>query len=217
MLHVYGVSPSPYVRKVLTCLDLKGLPYEQTMIMPMATPDDYDQISPLRKIPAITDGDVTLCDSSVICEYLQDTYPDTATMPSNPADKARARWLEEYADSKLSEVASGLYFEAVLKPFMLKPESDADKVQAFKQEKLPEQLDYLETQVPEQDFLFGEQPMTADIALITHFINAGYAGFEIDAARWPHFSAYMQRITTLPVMEKRLAHEAELLAQLAAA
>lgn len=216
MLHVYGVSPSPYVRKVLTCLDLKGLPYKQTMIMPMATPEEYDQISPLRKIPAITDGDVTLCDSSVICEYLQDAYPDIATMPDNAADKARARWLEEYADSKLSEVASGLYFETVLKPFLMKEESDLEKVKQLKQEKIPAQLDYLETQVPEQGFLFGEQPMTADIALITHFINAGYAGFEIDAARWPHFSAYMQRIITLPLMEKRLAHEAELLAQLTA-
>lgn len=214
MIHVHGVSLSPYVRKVLTCLDLKGLDFEQSMVMPMATPEDYDKISPLRKVPAITDGELNLCDSSVICEYLDEAYPDVPTMPKSVTDRARARWLEEYADSKLSEVASGLFFEVVLKPMMLKQDTDAERVERLKSEIIPEQLDYLETQVPEKGFLFGETAMLADMALITHFINASYAGFVVDAGRWPRFSTYMQRLLALPIMVKRMAHEAEMVEQL---
>ena len=181
------------------------------MVMPMATPEDYNKISPLRKVPALQDGDLTLCDSSVICEYLDEAYPERATMPASPADRAKARWLEEYADSKLSEVASGLFFEVVLKPMMMKQASDADKVKALTEDKIPAQLDYLETQVPEKDFVFGATAMVVDIALITHFINASYAGFIVDAQRWPIFAAYMQRLLDLPNMKKRLAHEAQVM------
>jgi glutathione S-transferase len=212
MIQLYGVSPSPYVRKVLTCLELKGLNYQQTDVMPMATPEDFINISPLRKVPAIQDGDFTVSDSSVICEYLEDRYPHIATRPTEAEDKARARWLEEFADSKLAELAGGIFFERYLKPLMMQAESNEERVTHIIEELLPPQLDYLETQLPKQDFLFGKTLMVADIALITHFINAAYAGYQIDETRWPQLCAYIERVKAHPVVAKRLAAEAEYIA-----
>ena len=48
----------------------------------------------------------------------------------------------------------------------------------------PRALDYLEGQLPAAGFLFGEIGL-ADIAIASFFRNADYAGFTIDAGRWP--------------------------------
>ncbi|NRB41184.1 MAG: glutathione S-transferase family protein [Pseudomonadales bacterium] len=215
MIKVHGVCPSPFVRKVLTCLELKGLDYERLDVMPMATPEDYIKLSPLLKVPALEDGDFSLCDSSVICEYLQDQYPETATAPTDPQQKAKARWLEEYADSKLAELASGLFFERVLKRLIKKQDADEQRVKRIIDELLPPQLDYVESQVPENGYLFGEKLMLADIALTTHFINAEYAGYTVDADKWPKFSAFIARVKAHPIVSQRLAEEAEFMQAIA--
>ena len=52
----------------------------------------------------LIDGDLVIPDSTVICEYLDDRYPDKSLYPADPAQRARARWLEEFADSRLGDV-----------------------------------------------------------------------------------------------------------------
>jgi glutathione S-transferase len=100
MIVLHGNSASPYVRKVLAVLALKSLPYEQTQQMPFSKDAEFQKISPLGKIPALQDGDLSLCDSTVICEYLEDTYRNVRVYPENIKDKAKARWLEELAGQK---------------------------------------------------------------------------------------------------------------------
>src|SRR5262245_746078 len=101
---VVGSYLSPYVRKVLVCLDLKGVAYEIDPIVPFLGDQRFTQLSPLRRIPVLMDDRVTLADSSVICEYLEDRHPEPALRPRDVAARARARWLEEFADTRLGDV-----------------------------------------------------------------------------------------------------------------
>ncbi|HTF02001.1 MAG TPA: glutathione S-transferase family protein, partial [Bradyrhizobium sp.] len=113
-MKVIGNYISPYVRKVLACLHLKGLSYEIDPIIPFYTGEDLTKLNPLRRIPVLIDGDLTLCDSSVICQYLEEAYPDRPLLPANAKDRARARWLEEFADTRLGDVFIwGLFFPVV--------------------------------------------------------------------------------------------------------
>src|SRR5688500_16269072 len=89
-VQIIGSYISPYVRKVLAVLDLKGIAYEIDPIVPFFGDDRFTKISPLRRIPVYSDGKVTLCDSTVICEYLEDRHPTPALYPREPADRARA-------------------------------------------------------------------------------------------------------------------------------
>ncbi|KPK16759.1 MAG: glutathione S-transferase, partial [Myxococcales bacterium SG8_38] len=68
---IVGSYLSPYVRKVLVVLDLKGIAYEIDPIIPFMGDDRFSQISPVRRVPVLMDDRVTLADSSVICEYLE--------------------------------------------------------------------------------------------------------------------------------------------------
>jgi glutathione S-transferase len=65
---IIGSYLSPYVRKVLVVLELKGIPYEVDPIVPFYGDDRFSEISPIRRIPVLIDDQVTLPDSSVICQ-----------------------------------------------------------------------------------------------------------------------------------------------------
>ena len=53
-------------------------------------------------------------------------------------------------------------------------------------------LDYLESQLPEQGFLFGEIGV-ADIAIAAFFRNAAFSRYRVDAERWPRTAAFVER------------------------
>ncbi|CAH0990667.1 putative GST-like protein YibF [Sinobacterium norvegicum] len=211
MITLYGASLSPYVRKTLVALAIKNLPFEQIQQMPFAKDAEYQKISPLGKIPALKDGDFTISDSAVICQYLDDSYPELALYPSDPQDKARARWYEELGDSQIGEYASGIFFQRFMRPFAFKQDPDEELVEKLINKKLPPILDYLETEVPAQGFMFGEQLMIADIALCSSFFNAGYAGYEVDSTLWPGVSAFIARVKSHPAVAPLLAAEAKTL------
>lgn len=213
MNKLYGAALSPMVRKVLMSLEIKGLDFEHEVVIPGMTPEGYEKVSPLKKIPAFVDESVSLADSSVICEYLEDRYPETPLYPSDPASKAQARWLEEYSDTVLLEVLGGnLFFERVVKPLM-GMETDEEKVQKSLKEKVPAVLDYVESVLPEEGFLLGDQLMMADIAIGSHLINAGYAGFEPDAEAYPKLSAYMEKIRGNSAFQLRIEADSKFIGQ----
>ena len=72
-VRIIGSYLSPYVRKVLVCLHLKGVPYEIDPIVPFMGGDRFSTLSPLRRVPVLVDDGVTLADSTVICQYLAPT------------------------------------------------------------------------------------------------------------------------------------------------
>lgn len=82
-----GSYLSPYVRKVLVCLDLKGLPYRIDPVKPYLSKPEFDEITPLRRIPVLIDETGVYRDSTVICECLEDRYPQPALFPADAATR----------------------------------------------------------------------------------------------------------------------------------
>ena len=213
MIQLYGVAGSPFVRKVLFVLAVKELPFEHIQQMPFARDPEYLKINPLGKIPSLRDGDVLLCDSTVICEYLEDAYPEHPVYPLDIPGKARARWLEELAGSRVTELAAGIFFQRYMRPKVLKQEPDEALIEKIINKQLPPMLDYLESQVPGEGFLFGDNITLADVSLLSPFVNAGYAGFAVDPSRWPVFVGWMERVKSQPVVARLLADSAAAMGQ----
>lgn len=191
---IVGSYLSPYVRKVLVCLDMKGVPYEIDPIVPFYGNDEFSRVSPVRRIPVLIDDLVTLADSTVICEYLEERYPAPSLFPTGPVARARARWLEEFADSRLGEVFIWrLFNQLVIRRFVWKETPDESVVRKAREEEIPQILDYLEGELPASGCRFG--PMcVADIALASFFRNAQFARWAIDAGRWPTTAAWLAHV-----------------------
>jgi len=214
---VHGVPPSPYVRKVLITLELKGIGYELDPVNPMEKTPEFLAISPMGKIPGFTDDKVTTADSTVICEYLEERYPQNSIFPESLEDRTRARYLDEYGDTKLSEVLGPpLFFERVIKPRVFKEETDEARVQDNIENNIPPVFDYLESTVPAEEFFFGETLSIGDITFGCFFLNARYAKFEVDGSRWPALSAYVNRLLDHAAFQKRAAADHQFFTQPAA-
>lgn len=210
MIKIYGVHGSPFVRKVLVALDLKGLAFEMIPQMPFNGDKEYLKINPLGKIPAMVDGDLTLGDSKVICRYLESAYPEPTLYPTDLKQRAMADWYEDLCGGPVAELAAGIFFQRFMRPFAFKQEPDEELVANIIDKKLPPMLDYLESQIPSDGFLFGEFSM-ADMAIVSPFINAGYAGYAIDASTWPKMAGLFARVKVLPSVAAVLEQEAKAL------
>jgi glutathione S-transferase len=207
LMKIIGSFVSPYVRKVLACMNLKGLDYEVDPVTPFFGNDEFERLSPLRRIPVLVDGDISLSDSSVICAYLDEAYPGRPLLPSDPKDRARARWLEEYSDTRLGDLFIwSLFYQKVVRPAVWGEQPDEERVAKTLGEGLPRELDYLERELPASGFLFGEIGL-ADISVATFFRNGAYAGFEADPGRWPTVAGFVERTLSHPCIASLLPFE----------
>jgi glutathione S-transferase len=207
VIKLYGNSLSPYVRKVMLVLDAKGIPYENDPLSPVMNPsEEFLRISPLRKIPVLRDGDFVLPDSSVICRYLEDVHPEPAIYPRDPRARAFACWIEELADTRLTDCLAPIAGERLFKPRFLKQPPDEVNVARLIRDELPGPLAYLESIAPSTGFACGELSI-ADLALGSAFSNARYAGYAPDAAEHPRLRALLKRIWATPLFAAQLARE----------
>ncbi|MCL6728814.1 glutathione S-transferase family protein [Sphingomonas hankyongi] len=206
-LTVIGSFVSPYVRKVLACLSLKGLAYEVDPITPFFGNDEFERLSPLRRIPVLTDGDFHISDSSVICAYIDEAYPGHPLYPRDPKDRARSRWVEEFADSRLGELFIwDLFYQKVVRPLVWGEAGDQERIDRALTEGIPAALDYLEEELPAEGWLF-EEIGVGDISVASFFRNGAYAGFEVDGDRWPRTAAFVQRVLEHSAMASLLPFE----------
>jgi glutathione S-transferase len=199
-VRIIGSYLSPYVRKVLAVLHVKGVDYRIDPIVPFYGDERFASASPIRRVPVYIDADVTLCDSSVICQYLEDAHPAPPLYPERIADRAQARWLEEFADTRMGDVFIWRLFNQVaIGPAVWGRPPDKDVVKKTIEEEIPAVLDYLESLAPAGGFLFGRELSIADISVATFFRNAAFARYKVDPARWPKIGG---------LIERTLAHEA---------
>lgn len=220
-LVVLGGGVSPFVRKVRVVLAEKGLDYQHDQVNPFAPPEGYREISPLGKIPAFKDGDRTLCDSSVICAYLEKRNPTPSLYPSDPYDYARALWLEEFMDGGVVPVIGPHIFLAlVLKPLFSggKPpeagaEENAKKVWTEQAEPL---FAYLEKQLGDDDFFVGNRLSIADITVASILVNSRHAGFAPARKRFPKLRAFLDRMWGRPSFKKLIEEDSPVFGKRAA-
>ena len=212
---LFGSSMSPFVRKVLAYANEKGIELElRAMGLGSADPD-FLRASPLRKMPALMDGDYTVADSSAIIQYLDALHPDPELIPADPRQRGTAIWLEEWADTMLSGCGGKMFFNRIVSPTFLKVEGDLAAADKAEHEELPQVMAYLEKLIPESGFLVGDRMTLADIAVASPFANFEHLG--LDLKRWPRAKAYADAILARPSFAPIVAAEKAFFAKHAAA
>lgn len=98
MLKLYNAPHSTCSQKVRICLAEKNLPFEDIRLDLGKGKEhlkpEYLKLNPNGVVPTLVDDGDPIIDSSVICEYLDERYPQVRLMPENLVERARMRaWM----------------------------------------------------------------------------------------------------------------------------
>ena len=110
MLKLCGFQLSNYHNKVRLALLEKGVPFEEDAGCKPSQKDEWLARSPLGKVPILElDGGRRIAESEVICEYLEEAYPQKPLLPKDPYERAKVRELVTFIELHLELVARRLY------------------------------------------------------------------------------------------------------------
>lgn len=157
---LYYTPRSPYARKVRIVLAEKNLSCTLIETDTRNKTPEFLRLNPIGKIPVfIEDNGLVFWDSTLIVEYLDDTYPDPPFYPSDRLERLRCRQGEELADSMTDavvalsyEVRKGVYAD--------------DLKQRSHQKAVDRILSVFENQLGVASHLLGDRLTAVDIAVL---------------------------------------------------
>ena len=207
MLKIHGVPFSAHTRKVIIAALEKGIPYEIVPVIPLTPPPGWSELSTLGLIPAIQDGDFTLADSSVICQYLDRAYSGASLYPGDARQFARVLWIEEFVDGGLApHVLRGLLMQRVFAPKFLGKAPDEALIHTSLTQMIPARFAYLE-KVLTGDWFVANSFSMADVTVASILMNFQFAGEVIDVAIYPKLARFLARALARPSFRKALQAE----------
>lgn len=109
MLRLCGFRISNYHNKVRLALLEKGVAHEEDDTCKPSQKDEWVGRSPMGKVPILEIDGKPLAESQVICEYLEDAYPQVPLYPRDPVARARVRELITVMELHMELVARRLY------------------------------------------------------------------------------------------------------------
>jgi glutathione S-transferase/RNA polymerase-associated protein len=196
MITLYDDVFSPYARKVRIALYEKGVPFERVRALHGdCNRTDFVHVNPRAEVPALVDGEVSIFDSTVICEYLEDRYPKPPLYPADPARRAQCRLLEDLADTQLD---AATYAVAVVE--MGRHEANPALHDAAARD-LVRLYDELERALGQKPFFCGEYSV-ADISVLPHVMAATFLGFPLDPARHGALGGWLERVQAREAVAK---------------
>ncbi len=189
-MRLYSGPLSLFSRKVEIALHEKSIEFERVEV-PFTQTEGYrpkhpDVVAanPKQQVPVLIDGDLTLFDSTLIFEYLEDAYPTPPLYLSDPKGKALCRLVELYADEILLPDIRRLMYRT--EP----PLADAERQKARQEEGqrgetgILGHYQRLEKQLGSSDYFCGRFTV-ADIAM---FMTVHYA-IRLNGPKLDHFPA----------------------------
>ena len=163
---------SPYAQKVKMALREKGVPFDVKMptgIGAGSTDDTFAAASPRREVPALEHGPTMIFDSRIIVDYIEDMWPTPPISPTRPAERARARMIEEAVDTQLEAIGWGLM---ELRIFKRGDDALRATIEARAAGQIGQFHAFLSRHLGDKPFFGGDTFLRADMAVISHMLGA---------------------------------------------
>uniref|UniRef100_A0A7C8Z588 glutathione transferase n=1 Tax=Opuntia streptacantha TaxID=393608 RepID=A0A7C8Z588_OPUST len=150
---VFGYWPSPYSRRVEIALKIKGVEYEYVEEDLQNKSRELLLYNPVhKKIPVLVHAGNPIAESFVVLEYIDETWKGNPLLPSDPYERAQARFWAKFFDDKLLPAVRSALYNASEGEEAQKVNEDAEEV-----------LKTLEKEVKGKKFLGGNEIGFLDI------------------------------------------------------
>jgi len=187
---LYHHPLSGHAHRARLFASLLGLPHELVEVDLKAgahKKPDFLRINPFGQVPALEDGEVAIADSNAILVYLAKKAGRNDWLPDDAKGAAAVqRWLSVAA----GEVAYGPAAARLITVFGAKynPEEVIARAHVL--------LARLESQLDGRDWLVGDGPTIADVAIYSYVARAPEGN--VDLTGYPHVNAFLRRVEALP-------------------
>jgi glutathione S-transferase len=232
MLTLYNAAHSTCSQKVRICLAEKGLSFKDVKVDIGKAKEhlkpEYLKINPNGVVPTLVDDDAVITDSSVICEYLEEKYPEVALAPKDLAQRAKMRawmrFLEEVPTAAVRVPSFNMgflprydgmdrsTFEAVesdIRPIRkhfyrrMGPKGFAKQDVEASKEQIANTCSRMDAALQHGPWLMGDQFTLADIIvapLIDRMADLGMS--EIWESKYPRVTDWYERIQQRPSFQQ---------------
>jgi glutathione S-transferase len=174
---LYHLPLSPFSRKVRLTLAEKRLTFDLRVERAWERRAEYLELNPAGTVPTLVeDNGLIIPDSNVICEYLEEAYPDTPLMGRTLAERVEVRRLVAWFDGKFSgEVTRNLLGEKFMRRLTGRGNPDATAIRTG-YVALRYHMDYLGWLAETRKWLAGATLSLADFAAASHLSALDYIG-----------------------------------------
>ena len=206
MLRLYHSPLSPFCRKVRLCLAEKRVDVELIEEKYWEKSAEFLRRNPAGKVPILSIEGKTFTESTAICEYLEDLYPEPALFPNGADEKYETRRLVAWFDDKFhQEVTLKLLYERVIKKVSGQgfPVSKNVKEGA---RNIKFHISYMEWLLERRRWLAGEHMSIADFAAAAHFSALDYIS-DVDWTRSNVVKDWYAKIKSRPAFRRILADQ----------
>lgn len=236
MLTLYTHPMSPCAQKVRIVLTEKDLEWEKRHVDLPGKENlkpEYLKLNPLGVVPTLVDDDLPVIESSIICEYLDDKFPEPSLKPEDPYQRAKMRFWMKHIDIKVHPSCGALQWPLVMRDKLLQlPEEEqeaminkvVEKPRRERQRRLlkmgydaPDIKDavgvYENTIVDmqeilgKQDWLAGDSFSLADAAMAPYFQTLTQFGWEDWYKSRDRVSDWYQRVTARDSYQRGVASD----------
>jgi glutathione S-transferase len=236
MLTLYDFGNSVCCQKVRITLREKRLEW-QPIRVDLFKAEQYDpkylKLNPKGLVPTLVHDGQPIAESTLICEYLDDAFPEPPLKPAHPAERAKMRLWSKYVDEGLFEGVTELSFSAMFRERMKTMPEKIRQVR-FRNIGDPRRRDrfmstyehgvnspYVLHAIGAYDrafksmeeslaeggpWLLGARPTLADINLMPLVARLAYLGLlEVWTAQRSHVNAWWERVQQWPSFKSGLS------------
>lgn len=234
MLELYHHGSSACAAKVRFALEEKGLEWEGHYVDILRGEQfskEYLALNPKGVVPLLIDDGLVIPESTIICEYLEDRFPEPALMPGDAAGRAQVRAWTKAVDEELHPACSALTYvvshrHTILKngvssfeEFVEKGDSAGKAARMLKWQWIQDgieapgakdkiqlfvdTLDKMEAALSDNDWLCGRQFTMADVAMAPYVNRLSALAMEPlwEDGKRPNVDLWFSRIQNRPSFE----------------
>jgi glutathione S-transferase len=202
---LYHQPLSPYSRKIRLVLSERRLPFELKLERPWDRRPEYLELNPAGTVPTLVEDDgLVVPDSGVICEYLDEAYPDTALLGRTRLERVEVRRLVAWIDGRFArDVTDNLLGEKYFKRAAGRGHPDSAALR-MGYGHLKSHIAYFAWLAETRKWLAGNTLSLADFALAGHLSALDYTG-EIDWSESGAAKDWYARMKSRPCFRSLLA------------
>src|ERR671916_2091390 len=192
---LYNTQRCPYARRTRIVLHEKGIDFDVHEVDLSNKSEEFLSVSPYGKVPVLAVNGISLYESNVVNEYLNEVFETPRLLPENPEQRALARSWMAFADD--------YFFPFIFRMRMGSQRGFSEEQIQEARERLQDSLSRLERQLEGKEYLVGEYTL-ADIAHAGNFHRLGVLAKsgEVSIEKYPSVMVWIERV------ENRESYEA---------